>query len=144
MVKHISASSYYIVPLPHLKKLTRKVFFDNFTMLLEEFAVYTTDSIIMGDFNIHVDMSDPIASCFHHIIDSTGLKQYVMGPTHSAWYTLHLVITRGKATVVCDVTTSAPGISDHLAISISLGIQKPPTITKQIQYCKTKPSMLAN
>ncbi len=66
------------------------------------------------------------------------LKQHVTGPTHSAGHTLDLVITRAKSSLVREVTVSDPGISDHHAITLSLRIQKPPTITKQIQYRKIK------
>ncbi len=60
------------------------------------------------------------------------------GPIHSAGHTLDLGITRAKSSLVHKVTISDPGISDHRAITLSLHIQKPPTITKQIHYRKIK------
>ena len=107
-------------PPPSAKyKLTPKAFLDDFTCLLEELAVYPSDFIIMGDFNIHVDkMSDSLAARFADI-DSTGLQQHVTMPTRSAGHTLDLVITRAKSSLVHEVSVSDPGLSDHYAISIA-------------------------
>ena len=63
--------------------------FDDFTVLLEGLAVFPTDFIILGDFNIHIDvLSDPLTKCFIDIINATALKQHVTGPTHTAGHTL--------------------------------------------------------
>ncbi len=136
---HVRIILVYRPPPSAKNKLTPKAFLDDFTLLLEELAVYPSDFIIMGDFNIHIDnMSDSLSSHFCDILDSMGLRQHVTGPTHSAGHTLDLVITRANSLLVNEITVSDPGISDHCAITISLRIQKPPTITKQIHYCKIK------
>ena len=127
-------------PPPSVKnKLTPKQFLEDFTSYLKELVDHTSDVIIVGDFNVHIDVPHDSTAChFIDIIDSMGLTQHVHDPTHKAGHTLDLVITHSKSAMVHGVETTDPGISDHHAIITSLCIQKPPNITKTIQYCKLK------
>lgn len=53
----------------------------------------------MGDFNFHVDVpSDTAAQSFLSIVNSFGLQQHVVGPTHRLDRTLDLVLSIAGAT----------------------------------------------
>ena len=51
--------------------------------MLEPFVVYSCPVLITGDINIHLDdLHDAYAIKFNCILDSFGLNQSVVGPTH--------------------------------------------------------------
>ena len=54
--------------------------------------------------------------------------------THISGHTLDLIITRSTETIVWDIATLDPVISDHEAIIFTLHLQKPPPVMKTIQY----------
>ena len=57
--------------------------------------------LIAGDLNFHVDdPTDKDACTFLHILDSTNLEQYVIGPTHRDGHTLDVVISRRSNNLV--------------------------------------------
>src|SRR6218665_458491 len=60
-------------------------FFNEFESLLEQFALYNTQLVIAGDFNLHLeDPSQPASTEILTIIDQFGLVQHVTEPTHKA------------------------------------------------------------
>ena len=69
---------------------------------LREFEILVNEASLisghmLGDFNMHVDCpSKSDVAQFLSIIDSAGLVQHVMGPTHSLGHTLDLIITRNE------------------------------------------------
>jgi hypothetical protein len=73
-------------------------FFDEFTSLLEQFALYNTQVIVAGDLNLHLeDNTLPATSEFRSITDQFGLTQHVDGPTHRCGTViLSLTITKRK------------------------------------------------
>ena len=76
-------------------------FLDEFSSLLENALFSKGRLLIAGDFNIHVNNpADGDALKFDSILNSMGLTQHVIGPTHSRGHTLDLVITIGLPTLV--------------------------------------------
>jgi len=70
-------------------------FFENFDDLLERLATCSAPSMIVGDFNIHMDVAgDDDASKLSDILVSHGLSQHVKSVTHRQGHTLDLIITR--------------------------------------------------
>src|SRR6218665_2506625 len=71
------------------------LFFHEFAVLLEQFALYNAQLVIAGDLDLHLeDPSLPASSEFHTIIDQFGLTQHVAEPTHKAGGWLDVVLTR--------------------------------------------------
>ncbi|MBN3300411.1 MAF1 polymerase, partial [Amia calva] len=71
-------------------------FMTKFSDLLSDLAIHYDKLIILGDFNIHIDIKDdPLTVSFLSLLESVGFTQHVSGPTHRHNHTLDLVITRG-------------------------------------------------
>ena len=47
-----------------------------------------------------------------HILESTGLKQHVQGPTHYKGHTLDILLSRDKSDILCNVQVTDIGLSD--------------------------------
>ena len=70
-------------------------FFEEFQSLVAFLHSRSTNFIITGDFNIHVDkISDPKTQSFNNILSILNLKQHVSFSTHSSGHTLDLLITQ--------------------------------------------------
>ena len=72
-------------------------------------------TILLGDFNIHVDSANcPFASDFMSLLDCLGIAQHVLDPTHTKGHTLDLVCPTGISPrhLQCDDLA----ISDHLIL----------------------------
>ncbi len=119
----------------------------NVDKFLNEFGTYLENTVIspghllmVGDFNFHVeDKTNIPARKFLDLLESFNLAQHVSAPTHSSHHTLDLIITRADDPIVFNVDTYDPAISDHKAITCSLRLNKPPALTKTINYrCLSK------
>ena len=70
-------------------------FFTELSNLMESVILSKEHLLVLGDFNIYVDVSNDInAEKFLDLLDSLGLKQNVTEPTHVDGHTLDLIITR--------------------------------------------------
>ena len=70
-------------------------FIDEFTAFLETKILQRGHLLIGGDFNTHVDNpNDRNGQMFSDLLESLGLKQHIVGPTHKSGHTLDLLITR--------------------------------------------------
>ena len=116
----------------------RDQFFTELTLVLEALAVYSCDVVLTGDFNIHVDdASDLHAWRLGDVLQSFGLDQSVVGPTHVGGRTLDLVITRSdrpRPTVVVDL----PQVSDHSLVRFQLPLQRPQLQYVDVETCTWK------
>ena len=102
-------------------------FFNEFASMLELLVVYNCPVLITGDINIHLDdPHDANAIKFNGILDSFGLIQSVVGPTHSLGWTLDIAITRNDLPSPI-INVELPGeISDHLFLVFQLQLPRPP------------------
>ena len=84
------------------------MFFDEFSSYLEGIVMTPGILLITGDFNFHVEcQSDNDAKCFTEILQTYGLHQHVLVPTHESGHTLDLIITRSNNDIrVCLLYTS--------------------------------------
>ena len=88
--------------------------------------------MLVGDLNFHLDIKDdPDVIKFLDLIDSCGLTQSVVGPTHRSGHTLDVVVTREMDSIVKD-TRVLDLISDHAIVACTLQIGKPKLSRKQI------------
>ena len=81
------------------------------------------DFILVGDFNIHVDIaSDDSSKKLRDLLQNFGLRQHVKFPTHNGGHILDLVISRTDTELVKDVSV-VEGISDHHGILADLNVK---------------------
>jgi len=113
-------------------------FFDEFSNLLEKLAITPSKLLILGDFNFHVDTTDPTAVRFINLLESFNLTQLVTVPTHKSGHTLDLVICREDEKILNNLTIIDPVISDHLAVRCSLSLNKPAFERKELSYRKLR------
>ncbi|MBN3299698.1 GTD2B protein, partial [Amia calva] len=92
-----------------------------FSDLLSDLAIHYDKLIILGDFNIHIDIKDdPLTVSFLSLLESVGFTQHVSGPTHRHNHTLDLVITRGVQIHNLIISPQNQSISDHCLITFEL------------------------
>ena len=99
----------------------------------------TGDICIVGDFNLHYEISnDPVVKQFCDILTTLGLKQWVKNSTHKSGHLLDLVITRNEECHPLIYTTQVTdaGISDHCAVTCTLSME-PSQPTKKHIICRT-------
>lgn len=108
-------------------------FITEFTQLLESIVLKTEPVIIMGDFNIHLDnVTDCYSKQFNQCLQSFGLIQHVVNPTHVSGHTLDLIISRkGDKTDISEPVTDY-FISDHSFVTCSIQQVRPPLDVKTI------------
>lgn len=69
-------------------------FLNEFSSYMESIILSKDHLLILGDFNIHVDVpTDAYTVKFMDLLESVGLEQHVRGPTHTHGHILDLVIT---------------------------------------------------
>ena len=95
-------------------RVTPAIFFNEFSTLLEMLTLAPGYLLINGDFNFHMDLpTDASTSTFDDLLESAGLKQHVVGPTHRSGPTLDLIIDRQDDTVLSSFATLSDLPSDH-------------------------------
>ncbi|XP_046638649.1 uncharacterized protein LOC124316751 [Daphnia pulicaria] len=113
-------------------------FLRDFSCVLEILLVTRDDVLIVGDFNLHVDDEhDQYGRSFMSLIDSCGLQQHVVGPTHERSathkrHTLDLVLSRQRNHLVSKVCVGPRVISDHHPVLCVLDLHPPRWLTKKL------------
>ena len=93
-------------------------FLSEFSEFLSNLVLSTDKVIIVGDFNIHVDVdNDSLNTAFISLLDSIGFSQCVNKPTHCHNHTLDLVLTYGIEIEHLIVFPQNPILSDHYLIT---------------------------
>ena len=113
-----------------------QTFFNEFEDLLENIVTTHLDIYILGDFNLHLDVSDSNTQRFNEILKCFNLKQHVNFSTHVHGHWLDLLITKSS----CDHVKSvfpADCISDHFAVVSEINISAPVSPRKTITFRKT-------
>ncbi|XP_053535190.1 uncharacterized protein LOC108267429 isoform X1 [Ictalurus punctatus] len=101
-----------------------------YTEFLSEFADFVSNlvvsvdkALIVGDFNIHFDnLEDPLRIAVVSILDSVGINQNVIGPTHNGGHTLDLILTYGLSIENIIIFPQSEVVSDHYLISFIIRI----------------------
>ena len=91
---------------------------------------------MLGDFNLHLDVSDSNTQRFNDISKCFNLKQHVIFLPHVHGHWLDLLITKSS----CDHVESvfpADGISDHFAVVSEINLSAPVSPRKTITFRKT-------
>jgi len=88
-------------------------FFNDFTVLLESLATFRCPIFILGDINIHLELSDETHTVeLIELLESFDMKQNVVEHTHKYGGLLDVIIARSDE-VVNDIKVVETGISDH-------------------------------
>src|SRR6218665_2515367 len=88
-------------------------FYDEFIGLLDQFALYNSQLVLVGDLNLHLEDSSLSETVeFVAVLEQFGLKQHVTESTHVSGGWLDVVVTRDGCQV-SDVIVSPPTFSDH-------------------------------
>ena len=143
-------------------------FMQEFSTLIESTASSECSTILVGDFNIHVDdVHNRESKVFLDMLEDAGLEQHVTSPTHEAGHILDIVLSDKTSNLVTNVDLKSGLPSDHKAILMVLKFQRPQAQKKFIrgrklceinrddfrsdimssslqQYCSEDPSLLAD
>ena len=114
------------------------LFIDEFTRYLDR-ALKNTNPIFLGDFNVHVNNpEDTDAVDFIMTTEALGLDQHVDFCTHNKGHTLDLVLSPHITKMAILKTIPGPYFSDHRAVIITVGLQKPKYVWNLITYRKIR------
>ena len=126
--KYLSLYTIYR-PEPNVEKMS--VFFDEFATYLENWTLVSHDVLILGDFNIHIDLpNDSKTSTFVEILKMFNLVQHVVAPTHESGHTIDLIISHPNDFVYNVVVNEH--FSDHKTVSFTLRAIKPPSKSETV------------
>jgi hypothetical protein len=91
-------------------------FFDDITRLFDHLAVYSCPVIIVGDFNIHMELiNDPSTAHLVSLLEHFDLHQLVTYPTHQKNGTIDLIITQCNSAVTFEHVSDST-FSDHFVV----------------------------
>ena len=135
--KTITITGMYHPPLKD--KITNGMFIDDITNHLTSLLPATTNNVILGDFNMHInDMSSTDVVIFNGTLMALGLTQHVTNSTHAKGNILDLLLTEEATSIKLTPCQVGPFLSYHKLVSGVLNIKKPPTEKKTLSICKLK------
>ena len=110
-----------------------------FSDYLESLVMSSEPLLILGDFNIHMDLHDD-TDCrnMSDLLVSMGLKQHVLQPTHELGHTLDLIITHISDNIIAGRPYTGELFSDHLPVFCQLKPERPLVAVKHLQFRKIK------
>ncbi|XP_056914922.1 uncharacterized protein LOC130540060 [Takifugu flavidus] len=112
-------------------------FLSEFSDFLSDLVLRTEKVIIIGDFNIHMDViNDSFRNGFISLLESVGFLQQINQPTHSFNHTLDLVLTYGVEVEHVSVFPQNPVLSDHSLITFTFMIKDSSTLRAQSYYSR--------
>ena len=115
------------------------MFINDITTHLTSLLPATTNNVILGDFNMHInDMSSNNVVIFNDTLMALGLTQYVTNSTHTKGNILDLILTEEATSIKLTSQQVGPFLSDHKLVSGILNIRKPPMEKKTFSVCKLK------
>ena len=129
----------YRPPYSNEHRVAMSTFFAEFADYVETILSSNEQLLILGDFNIHIDVAgDSDANKLSDFFESVGLQQHVEQYTHVQGHTLDLVISRRSDNIIEDSPCVDRFLSDHGTVLFSLKSTKPSLLEKTISYRKLK------
>ncbi|XP_068707911.1 uncharacterized protein [Montipora foliosa] len=126
---------------PHSVKhaVSTSTFITEFSDYLESLVMSSEPLLILGDFNIHMDLPDD-TDCrnMSDLLVSMGLKQHVLQPTHERGHTLDSIITRISDNIIAGRPFTGELFSDHFPVFCQLKPERPLVTVKHLQFRKIK------
>ena len=93
------------------------------------------DPIILGDFNVNLaEQSEPNSAAFIECLETYGLMQWVLDPTHQSVSLLDHVITRETSSAVLDKPMVLDLVSDHRQILFGIPKQQTPAKMTTVRF----------
>lgn len=135
----IKVVAVYRPPYSVAHPVSSSVFFDEFSTYLENIVMSSERLLITGDFNFHPDcLTDNDAKRFVDLLETFGLIQHVLVPTHSSGHTLDLIITRSTNDIAITGLQTTLLLSDHLFIEFNCDIPRPNLSVSEVQFRKLR------
>ena len=132
--KTITITGIYHPPPKNM--ITNGMFIDDIINHLTSLLPTTTNNIILGDFNMHLNNINPNnAIIFKDTLTALGVIQHVTTSTHAKGNILDLILTEEAASLKLTSCQVGPFLSDYKLVSAVLDIKKPP-IEKKSSVCK--------
>ena len=103
----------------------------------------STNSILLGDFNIPILPNSHNSNKFINIINYHNFLQHVKSSTHSSGNILDLIISNTSSNIISNTNVHSL-ITDHHLVSCSLHIPKPIIPSKKVHYRKLDNINIAN
>lgn len=134
----IKNRSYICVCLYRHISSTTGQFLNEFGSLLEILATSSSDLLLLGDFNIHVNKNNDYSSCsFSSLLESFGLCQYVDFPTHKvSGNILDLFISNLDKNLISAVESGHLPFSDHEPYVCELQLLKDYRPKESFKFCR--------
>ena len=133
LVEWIAPIVIYRPPYSDEHKVPMSTFFAEFADYVETILLSNEELLILGDFNIHIDVAgDSDANKLSDFFESVGLQQHVEQHTHVQGHTLDLVISRRSDNIIEDLPRVDRFLSDHSSVLFCLKSIKPSLLEKTI------------
>ncbi|XP_072021265.1 uncharacterized protein [Amphiura filiformis] len=101
-------------------------FLEEFDAFINEISMAPVKTLLLGDFNIHVDLpSKPDSARFLESLAENGFQQHVHQSTHKDGHTLDLIISRNEENLVTKCQVLPTLGSDHELINCAINCEKP-------------------
>ena len=119
--------------------VSTSTFITEFSDYLESLVMSSEPLLILGDFNIHMDLPDD-TDCrnMSDLLVSMGLKQRVLQPTHELGHTLDLFFTRISDNIIAGHPYTGELFSDYFPVFCQLKPERPLVAVKHLQFRKIK------
>ncbi|XP_072016909.1 uncharacterized protein [Amphiura filiformis] len=106
-----------------------------FKDFMSEIALMPRKVIVVGDFNMHVDIpSKSEVRRFLTGIETSGFQQHVTEPTHISGHILDLVISRPDDNLIHSCRVQNNIRSDHFMVNFLINQRKPSLTKKTVTY----------
>ena len=128
----------YHPPYSGVNRVTVPTFIDEFIQFLPNIIINYKNTLILGDFNLHLDTDDPNAGVFADALEAMGLIGHVTLPTHIAGHTLDQIYSVLESPVKVNNIGQGPLISDHHIIYGYVSIPKNAVVTRSVKLRKFK------
>eukprot|EP00057_Strongylocentrotus_purpuratus_P003585 XP_003726953.1 PREDICTED: uncharacterized protein LOC100892737 [Strongylocentrotus purpuratus] len=129
----------YRPPTSGKKRNSPSDFINELSVLMETLVVTQQRLLLVGDFNLHVDVQkDRDSSKFLDMLEGFDLKNFVRYTTHKSGHTLDLIISLADDHLVSAVTSSSSLPSDHSVIECSLHVARPMPLRVRKSFRKLK------
>ncbi len=131
----IKIIAVYRPPYSQSHAITSSTFFEEFSSFLEGIVMCPEILLIAGDFNFHLDdLTNDDSRKFNEVLETFGLIQYVMVPTHVSNHILDIIVTRSSSDIIISEIQPSLFLSDHCFLECNLFVPRPNLKEKEIQF----------
>ena len=112
-------------------------FLEKFTKWVSHLLSKCMDPLILGNFNVNLaEQGEPNSAAFIELLETYGLMQWVLDPTHQSGSILDHVITRESSSAVLDKPMVLDLVSDHRLILFGIPKHQAPGKTTTVRFRK--------